>query len=486
MFSTFSDWAVSAADTLASISNQGIEVVRYTGVLDALESVSTNPNSTAEAAASNEKMLSVPDIMTPPTSWAGSEEEWVWCLEAALRDPNTCAITPAILRADAPLWEEMKKTIAHLLAPPSEPGKKDSPTPTPTDSEAGGSADVATKLFERTGGAYTPASDLVKYIQEHYEVYQVRSYIVPRFTSDEDYWLNIAWRMGLYQQCTDAGQLLGLMQTLSRLPQPLRDIAAAMEPTSSPAPATFGSAQHEEGGNSHQNGDDDRDRKDEAEALHLKDNTEYWHRIRMQYEAIQEKLAWLREMEERVTKEMELASGNVKLLGSLLQRKEASTALGASVLDSCQYHKVKLSRLIADICAAPAEHSEGTLLDSRSGTLFHALLKCNDDVKAVLETYAGYPPSGPESPKRVESSSSASPAPASTKQNSPAPCEESTTEANTEESTTSPLTKPQCTSGSCPVELRAAASGGAHQPGSDDVDKDEESFEAKLPWSMDD
>ncbi|CAC9515284.1 conserved hypothetical protein [Leishmania infantum JPCM5] len=470
MFSLLNDWVESAADAVKSVSSKGIDVVRQTGVLDALESVSVNPDSAAAAAAPQEKTLSVPDIMAPPATWAGSKEEWVWCVEAALRDPNTCALTPATLRADASLWEEMKTTVAHLLEAPPPPGKNDLSAPTPTGNSTEAPAALAAKLLERTGDAYTPAADLVKYIQEHYEVYQVRSYIVPRFTSDEDYWLNIGWRINLYRQCTNAGQLLTLMQTLSRLPQPLHDIAAAARKPEAPKSEAVGSAQHEGGGDARQN--DDVDEDFEEEVIHLKDNAKYWHNTCMQYEVIQEKFVWLQETEERVRKEIELAGGNVKLLSSLIQRKEASTALGASVFDSCQYHKVKLSRLIADICAAPAEHSEGTLLDSHSGTLFHALVKCNDYVKAVLEAYADRPPSGSGSPKGVVSSPTSA-APASARQDSPAQCEEPSTEVGT--------------GGSSPVELRLSASGSSLDPDSNKADgSDEEPFEAKLPWSMDD
>ncbi|CAG9578524.1 conserved hypothetical protein [Leishmania major strain Friedlin] len=482
MFSLLNNWVESAADAVKSVSSKGIDAVRQTGVLDALESVSVNPNSAAAAAAPQEKTLSVPDIMTPPATWAGSEEEWVWCVEAALRDPNTCALTPATLRVDASLWEEMKTTVAHLLDAPPSPGKNDLSAPTPTANSTEASAALAVKLLERTGDPYTPAADLVKYIQEHYDVYRVRSYIVPRFTSDDDYWLNIGWRIDLYRQCTNAGQLLTLMQTLSRLPQPLRDIVAAARKPAAPKSEAVGSAQHG-GGDAPQNDDEDEDC--EEEVIHLKDSTKYWHNIRMQYEVIQEKFVWLRETEERVRKEMELAGGNVKLLSSLIQRKEASTALGASVFDSCQYHKVKLSRLIADICAAPAEHSEGTLLDSHSGTLFHALVKCNDYVKAVLEAYADRPPSGSGSPKGVVSSPTAA-APPSAKQDSPAQCKDSSTEAGTAEATTSALPKPSDTGGSSPVELRLSASDSALDPDNNKADgSGEESFEAKLPWSMD-
>lgn len=480
----FNDWAESAADAVKSVSSKGIDIVRQTGVLDALESVPVDHNSATAAAAPQEKTLSVPNIMTPPPTWAGSEEEWVWCVEAALRDPNTCALTPATLRVDASLWEELKTTIAHLLEAPPPPGKADSPAPTPTDNSTEASAALAATLLERTGDTYTPAADLVMYIQEHYEVYQVRSYTVPRFTSDEDYWLNIGWRIDLYRQCVNAGQLLTLMQTLSRLPQPLRDIAAAASKAATAKAEAVGSAPHKGGGDACQNDDVDEDR--EEEVIHLKDNAKYWHNIRMQYEVIQEKFVWLRETEERVRKEMELAGGNVKLLSSLIKRKEASTALGASVFDSCQYHKVKLSRLIADICAAPAEHSEGTLLDSHSGALFHALVKCNDYVKAVLEVYADRQPSGSEDPKGVVSPPT-SEAPASAKQDSPAQCEDPSTEAGTAEAATSVPPKPWVTGDSSPVELRLSASDSSLDPDSSKADgSGEESFEAKLPWSMDD
>ncbi|KAG5496740.1 hypothetical protein JIQ42_03573 [Leishmania sp. Namibia] len=485
MFSLFNDLVTSAAEAVKSISDQGIEVVRQTGVLNALESVSGNPDSAATDAASQEEKLCVADIMTPPDTWTGSKEEWVWCMEAALCDPNTCALTPACLRGDAPLWEDVKTTVERLFASPPRPEKEGSPTLAPTSNGAEASATLALNLLEKTGGAQAPAADLVKYIQEHYAVYQVRSFTVPRFTSDEGYWLNIRWRIDLYKQCTNAEQLLTLMQTLSRLPQRLHNIATTVKQSAAAKAEAFGRAEHEDGDDC-QDGDDEDYAENKTEVMHLQDNTEYWHMIRTQYEAIQEKRAWLREIEGRVKKEMELASGNVKLLGSLLQRKEASTALCASVFDSCQYHKVKLSRLIADICAAPAEHREGTVLDSRSGGLFHALVNCNDDVKAALEAYAGRSPSVPGSPNRVASTPTSS-APASAKHGSAARCEEPSMETSTVEAAASAPQKSRCSAGSSPVELKTAASGSTfHSVGNNAVDSGEESFEAKLPWSMDD
>ncbi|GET90894.1 hypothetical protein, conserved [Leishmania tarentolae] len=482
MFSLLNDWVESAADAVKTVSSKSIEVVRQTGVLDVLESVSVNPDSAAAMAAPQGKTLSVPDIMAPPATWTGSKEEWVWCMEAALHDPNTCALTPATLRMDAPLWEDVKTTVARLLETPPSPGQHDLPASTSTGNSTEASAALAVKLLERTSDAYTPAEDLVKYIQEHYDVYQVRSYIVPRFTSDEDYWLNIGWRIDIYRQCTDAAQLLKLMQILSCLPKPLRDIAAvARKPAEAKAEAV-GSTPHE--------GSDDRqnDAEDDfgEETFHLKDNTRYWCNVRMQYEAIQEKFSWLQETEERVRKEMELAGGNVKLLNSLIQRKETLTALGASVFDSCQYHKVKLSRLIADICAAPAENTEGTLLDPHSGTLFHELLKCSDYVKATLEGYADPPFSGLGSTNEIVSSPTSA-APASVKQDSPSHYEEPSTETGASEAT--PLAQPKaCGTGSSSlVELRRSASGSSvDHVNSKAHNSDEESFEAKLPWLMDD
>ncbi|KAG5472508.1 hypothetical protein LSCM1_03909 [Leishmania martiniquensis] len=486
MFSLLNDLVASAAEAVKSISDQGIDVARQTGVLDALERVVANPDSAAANTASQEKTLSVADIMTPPATWAGSTEDWVWCVDAALCDPNTCALAPASLQGDAPLWEEVKTTVARLLASPPQPEKEGSSTLRATGKGAEASAALASNLLEKAGVVPAPAADLVKYIQEHYEVYRVRSYTVPRFISDEGYWLNIGWRIDLYKQCTNAEQLLTLMQTLSRLPQRLHLIAAAAEERAASKAGAFGHAEYDEDDENCQDGYGETYEENIKQLTYLTDNTEYWNIIRMQYEAIQEKRAWLQEMEGRVKKEMELARGNVKLLSSLLQRKEASTALGASVFDSCQYHKVKLSRLIADICAAPAEHRDGTVLDSRAGRLFHALVNCNDDVKAALEAYAGRPPSVPGSPKGA-SSSPASSAPASAKQGSPAGCEEPSVGASTPETTTSAPHKSRQTTGSSPVELKTAASGSTFLSVSNNADDSgEESFEAKLPWSAED
>ncbi|KAG5498788.1 hypothetical protein JKF63_03077 [Porcisia hertigi] len=479
MFSLFNDLLTSAAVVVNDISDQGIEMFHKAGILDALESVSDNPNSTAAAALSNEQTLSLTDIMTPPTAWAGSQEEWVWCVKAALCDPNTCALTPTILRSDASLWEEIKTTVAQLFAAPPQPGKMESPVPTETEIGSEASANVASELLERAGSKLTPTADLVKYVQENYKVYRVRSDVVPRFTSDEDYWLNMKWRTDLYQQCINAEQLLTLMQVLSRLPKPLRDMAAPANRKTKAEKNEYGNVQHEGG-----NDGDDEDNREDGQRVILRDNTNYWRDMRREHEAIQEKFAWIRETEKLVKKEIQLASSNVKLLGNLLQRQEASTTLGASVFDSCQYHKVRLSRLIADVCAAPTEHTEGTSLDSKTGALFQALAQCNDDVRAVLEAFVNRPPGDFENTDGVVSSPSLPTQ--SAEPSLPVTDEVPSRKTTIADTTTSATQKVGYARESSPVKLSASAREGSLRPDSIADDSGESSFEAKLPWSMSD
>ncbi|KAK7195451.1 hypothetical protein NESM_000472300 [Novymonas esmeraldas] len=506
MFSSFSSWVASATDAVKVISDQGLEAVRQTGVLDALESAVA---STAAAGPVPQKtQLCVADMMVPPSTWSGSEEEWAWCVSAALRDPNTCAITPAAMRADAALWANVKAAVAHLLAPAPQSVSTGTAVLTQAGNTTEASTALAAELLDGEPAARSPAADLVQYVIAHHDVYTVRSDTVPRFASDNEYWLNLGWRLNVYRHCVDANQLLTLMRTLSQLPQPWRDMAAAAARTAQAKDAAraeprvaapqrdseeTAAAAAQDAGTTHdaedeedEDEDEDEDEEEgEGQVVLLKDNTEYWHTVRRQYDVMQEKFGWLREMGERARKEMDLASGNVKLLGSLLQRGEASTPLGASVFDSCQYHKVKLSRLLAEVCAAPEEHSAGTTLDTSSGAMFHALVKCNDDVKAVLEAYSSRSPSSSGSPKG-RAPSPPSPAPATAKQSQLAPRTEPPSEICSPvaavAAAASPSSQaPQPAACSSPVEVSAAFSRGG-----DHIDDDsEESFEAKLPWSTD-
>jgi hypothetical protein len=497
MFSAFSGWVSSAADAVNRISDQGLDVVRQTGLIDALQSA-TAPTNPA-AAASTDKQLAVKDFMTPPAAWMGSSDEWQWCVKAAMNDINTCAITPTTMKSDENLWQEIYSLTTGLL-------NKSAATP-----EVGPSA-TAANLLNDVEGCYSPSADLVDFIQAHTDIYTVRSYVVPLFTSDENYWLNLGWRLALYQLCTNAGDLLTMMQTMSKLPARLHDIAnAAKRATAKAAEAQRATAARREAAlaskisvkdeDDSDDGTDDDEKEDEVVKYvnkpHLTDNSAYWSEKQQQYEAEQEKFAWLRETQERVKKEMELARGNVKLLDSLLQRQEASSTLGVSVCDSCKYHKVKLSRLIGEICAAPVENTKGTVLDAETGSLFVELFQCNEDVKNVLHAYAGCsqepghsggspksqaPPmssSTPTSPLRADSASAAAANDAA-----------SSLVAQPADTRVSPSLNAQSVAPSSAVE-RSAAGSKSHTPvavknNSDDDDDDEGSFEAKLPWSMDD
>ncbi|KPA83373.1 hypothetical protein ABB37_03019 [Leptomonas pyrrhocoris] len=491
MFATFSGWVSSAADAVNSLSDQGLDAVRQTGLIDALQNTTLQVSSTAPT--SPDQQLAVKDFMTPPATWTGSSDEWKWCIEAALDDRNTCAITPTTLKSDDNLWQEIHSLITRLK-------KNAVATAAPSTPEAGASTTepVAVEPLDNLKGTYTPSADLVAFIQAHTSIYEVRSYVVPLFTSDEDYWLNLGWRLTLYRLCTNAGDLLTVMRTLSKLPARLYDIACAEKRAAEEVAETNrAAAAGREAARANNNGDEDADYEEEeveetayAGRPHLTDNSAYWSERRKQYEAAQEKFAWLRETQDRIKKEMELARGNVKLLESLLQRQEASSAVGVSLRDSCNYHKVKLSRLIADVCAAPEDNTKGTVLDAASGSLFHELFQCNEAVKNVLHAYAGLSQKGGSggSPK-AQAPPLRSPTPTSpsrevaTANDAPASLSLGT------KTRTSASPKTQSVASSSAVELSAAGSASpvlaSAQRNSRDNDDDEGSFEAKLPWSMD-
>lgn len=512
MFSAFSGWVTSAADAVNKISDQGLDAVRQTGIIDVLQNTSAQSGSAATAV---EGQLAVKDFMTPPATWAGSSDEWQWCVKAALNDANTCAITPTTMQSDDNLWQEIHSLIKGLSKSGAAAATAEAETPAPQ---------VSADLVNKVKGSYAPTADLVAFIQAHKNIYTVRSYVVPLFTSDDDYWLNLGWRLSLYRLCSTADELLQVMRTLSKLPARLHDIADAETRAAAEAAEAKRAAaarresarakrtQHEGGikdgeEESTENEEEENEVEEEEEEesdteyvgkAHLTDSTAYWSEMRKRYEAEQEKFAWLRETQERVRKEMELARGNVKLLHSLLQRQEAFSALGVSVCDSCKYHKVKLSRLIGDICASADEMTKGTVLDSSTGSLFHELFQCNEDVKNVLHAYAernseaGGSPQAPVAAAPANTSAPTSPLRAVSTATAP----EATASPSVQpaEAHASATPKAQSVASSSAVELSAAGSV-SHVPSAaaapkknsdDDDDDDEGSFEAKLPWSMDD
>lgn len=476
MFSVFTEWISSAADAVNKISDQGLDAVRNAGLIDALQgtvpeaSSATATASTDKAEGQQQQQLAVADLMNPPATWKGSSGEWQWCMKAALNDVNTCAITPVMLKSDDNLWKEIHSLMTELDKSVAAAAATDSTATSATSSE---------ELLNNVGGTYAPAADLVAFIQAHMDIYSVRSYVVPLFTSDENYWLNLGWRLALYRRCVNANDLFTVMRTLSKLPARLHNIAEAVRHAAEAA-----AAQHAVKTAAAADDDDDEEEA-YVERPHLRDNSAYWNEKKRQYEAEQAKFAWLRETQDRVKKEVELARENAKLLDSLLQRQEASSALGVSVYDSCKYHKVKLSRLIGDVCAAPDENTNGTVLDTTSGPLFLELFQCNEDVKNVLHAYAGRSQEGDSStgssPKAV-----AAPATSSTSTSLPPPAATTASEASA--SPPQPVEVHSITSSSA-VELSAAGSV-SHRSATAKRDysggDDEGSFEAKLPWSMDD
>lgn len=476
MFSAFSGWVSSAADAVNKLSEEGLDAVRQTGIIDALQSVATQP--TSADAASAEKQLTLTDLMTPPSTWAGSVEEWEWCIEAAMNDANTCAITPATMKADDNLWQETHSLLTSLdkRAAASTASAETAAVTTPT----------AATALENIETTFTPAADLVAFVQSHASVYEVRSYVVPLFTSDEDYWLNIGWRLSLYRLCTNTADLLKVLQTLSKLPARLHDIAdaekRAAEAAAAKRAAALAEKKNEDADGEGVEEEEEEEEEEYVETPHLSDNSAYWREMTQQYEAEREKYAWLRDVQERVKKEMELARGNVKLLESLLQRQQASSPLSVSVCDSCKYHKVKLSRLIADVCAAPEENTRGTVLDSESGALFQELFQCNEDVKNILHAYAGRGQDGGPTTPASTSSAPTSPQHDAAAQRKPSASPPQLAEAR-------PTTSPKIASAESSSAVELSAAGSAHDVAAtpkSDSDGDEGSFEAKLPWSMDD
>ncbi|KPI85087.1 hypothetical protein ABL78_5853 [Leptomonas seymouri] len=486
MLSAFSDWVSSAADAVNKISDQSLDVVRKTGLIDALQNTELQATST-EATLIGEE-LTVKDFMTPPAAWVGSSDEWQWCIKAALNDPNTCAITPGMLKSDDDLWQEIHSLIAGL-------SKNGAATAVFTAPEAG----VATKPttvepMNTMDGAYTPSADLVAFIQEHTSIYKIRSYVVPLFTSDEDYWLNLQWRLTLYRLCTNADDLLMVMQTLSKLPVCLQDIAdAEKRAPENVAEANHAAAAKREAArvdNKKRDEDVGKEERRYGKQSHLADNSAYWNEMKQLHEAEQVKFSWLREMQDRAKKEMELARGNVKLLNSLVQRQEASSALGVSVSDSCKYHKVKLSRLIGDVCTAPEENTKGTVLDLESGPLFHELFQCNEDVKNVLQFYEERSQKdGSGGSLNAQALPISSSTPTTPNREATAASDACVSLSQPVETPTSTWTKAQSATSSAAEQSEAVSVSHtpvAFQKRDSEDDDNEGSFEAKLPWSMDD
>lgn len=431
MFSIFSDLVEKASSSIKAISD---EVERW--------DVESSVSPTTDTPNPGTTILTAAQLLTVPPRWDGNAEEWRLLIEAALQDLNTCATGPQKLQQNSQLWGKVYHTACELLAASGDAKK--------SEEEVAQSAETLLNNMV----AYSPGVDLVDMIATNPKIHQMWSDAVPRYISDDAYWLNIGWRLNLYQLCRTVPELLHLMRLLSSLP--LRVAGAVRKETEPAIPEAGGPAIEptiENPANALPNG-----------------SSVYWDEVERQWNAIREHQSWLHDMEERIRKEIELSDGNVKLLGSLLERLEAKTSLGESVFESCEYHKVKQSRLLSDISIASPDRTEGTSLDMRTGAVFLSLMESNGKVKRILDAYHASSTTVSAEGKSLE------PSPSKSMELGTAGVADV---AQSEPRNASPLVAEVEETHS---HTSTAGSAGVEEVSDEDQDDDDKSFEAKLPW----
>ncbi|RHW72086.1 hypothetical protein DPX39_060045900 [Trypanosoma brucei equiperdum] len=343
-FASFTSFLQSTTDQAKKLTYDGLEFVkkaqcidieekceRLSGLFALPDSVVSNEENEAKTATSEGDLVKsvIPKelVANPPTDWEEAAEEWSRLTMFSLQCVSSCLISPSAILEN----EAVTERLCALLGVNSV---KDLPIPP-------------------QAGFCWPSQELVRWVLSAKVVHEFRSSLVPRYISDEQYWVNISWRFQLYQMCCSALQLLDVMEAVATKPNVAGDVDA-----------------------------DNTDTVSKNEDMN-------WQKLRHELTERYELAAWVEERCSAALAEVDLASANLHLLISLVQKGEV-TDLGDSVLESCKYHKTKLSRLIGVAMAQP-EKLLNSELCCEKGSLFARLVNMNKELGTVIESYTLLP-----------------------------------------------------------------------------------------------
>nr|CCC91106.1 conserved hypothetical protein [Trypanosoma congolense IL3000] len=295
-----------------------------------------NLEKTAEEPGTGEPTIEKALFVNPPAEWEATNEEWERLTLLMMQSSAACTIAPSMILDD----EEAVSKVCELVG-------VDLPEMLPKPS---------------TVGACSPSEGLVQWILSREEVHRFRSQLVPRYLSDEEYWANISWRFRLFQMCRNPSQLLDVMEITS----------SQRKSSTEEKPSGVGGK------------------------CVVKTDEISWQALRQELKELREHADWVRERCSTVKTELKLAAGNLQLLANFIKKGEVGE-LGDSLLESCKYHKTKLSRLLGNL-KAQQERLENSELCCEKGTLFLQLVDFNEQLRKTIEAYVSIPKGGLPAP----------------------------------------------------------------------------------------
>lgn len=355
MFPSWSGWAAQlsetmkditeqAADTVVTLTDKGTEAFRQMGILETIDQImeagqsapSEEPHQLQTKAA---VFVSMKVEVTPahlPPGWKNTAAEWELLIRAAWCCRSCCVIPPSVYISDKAMWQDIT-ALLHL------------------------SEEDAEKLVKGSEAVYWAPPDTIAWISSNTDVHQMYSDVVPLVVSDEGYLQNIGWRIELCRYTVNAPQLLNLLQLVSLEP---------LEVGVGPA------------GGAEANSDD---LASHARWGHAGKVDGYWARTEEAWTAIHESIAWQDTLQTEVRTELTNALSNLNVLRGLT-KQDSNAALAESVYESCEYHKIKLSKLIGEV----QQHQDrlaATPLCQHTGDLYKKLLDVYSDVSAAMITF---------------------------------------------------------------------------------------------------
>ncbi|EPY27695.1 hypothetical protein STCU_05622 [Strigomonas culicis] len=228
---------------------------------------------------------------------------------------------------------------------------------------------------------------MLAWVPSEHCVYVVFSLVVPATLSDEAFFDGLGWRSALYHKCTNAEQLLRLMKRLAGLD----------ENTAPHAPEN-----KEEKRASRESGEeeDEEDDEEDDDTWLEPDKNEYWYSVEQKLVRYVQERKWFTGKESDIKEETRLAQDNVKLLESLVTKRDVHSALAESVSESCSYHKKKLSKLEEEL-RQDRERLVGTSLDPENGSALRSLWAVCEQLQVALTAFEKEKSASPQPPSDV-------------------------------------------------------------------------------------
>lgn len=339
MFEALSSWLEQASEAVGSLTEQGAEMAQQTGLLDFVGSrdatnVEGAPGEVEPTDTSGVRQLTLSAVKSSPGGWTAAAEEWELLVHAALCDRTFCSVSPAATVDDGETWKE----ICALLK------LRDAEVKRAEEAAAG------VRLYE-------PQASIAEWLPTEKPVYSVYAFLVPRVVDDEDYWHIVGWKLELCAKCSDSAVLLQLVKRLSEKVR--RQVGREEDKGEGAAPAL----------------------------LQRTVNEEHWDKAESDLRSLQAKLQWRGALEAEATKEIGLASGNLKLLQGLVSKQDMRSDLAQSVAESCSYHKLKITKLLGEAEREKDRLAGSSLSAEGPGALYASLLHTNKSLQQTMQLF---------------------------------------------------------------------------------------------------